>query len=105
MKKLYYDVGGECEYYILKVGEMVFTAHGFEPAGQIPEEDGWKHYEMHVELTPEDIERATLHYGEENVEFMAAMDELQSWCNDYELITEEEKTEIIEEIERENPGE
>lgn len=94
MKKLYKDLGGECEYYIIKEGKNRFSSHGFEPC-----EEGWKHYQRDCELTDEDIENASDRYGTEDADFMAAMDDLQSWCYDYEVITGKEKEEIIKEIE------
>ena len=94
IKKLYKDIGGECEYYIVKTGEKSFTSHCFEPY-----EEGYKYYQKDCFLTVDDIERASCQYGEEDAEFTAAMDDLQYWCTDYDFVTAEEKKEIVNYIE------
>ena len=92
MKKIYTDIGGECEYYIIKLSDTSFESHGLQPC-----EDGWKHYEMTSEITEEDIKKAAEQYGEEDAEFLAAMDDLQYWCDSYEILTEEEKEDLVKE--------
>lgn len=92
MKKIYTDIGGECEYYIIKLSDTSFESHGLQPCG-----DGWEHYEMTSEITEEDIKKAAEQYGEEDAEFLAAMDDLQNWANDYEFLTDEEKEDLVKE--------
>ena len=93
MKKIYTDIGGECEYYIIKLSEKRFESHGFQPC-----DDGWKHYERISEITEYDIKSAAQQYESENAEFLAVMDDLQNWENDYEILTDEEKEIVVNEL-------
>lgn len=90
MSKLFKDVFGENEYYILKISDRRFLSHGFER-----EEYGWKHYVRFSELSNEDIENAIESYGEGDEDFLAAMDDLQTYGVQYEIVSNYEKKEII----------
>ena len=52
---------------------------------------------MTSEITEDDVKKAADQYGEEDAEFLAAMDDLQNWANDYELLTDEEKEDLVKE--------
>ena len=52
---------------------------------------------MNSEITEDDIKKAAEQYGEEDAEFLAAMDDLQYWCDSYEILTEEEKEDLVKE--------
>lgn len=81
---------GENEYYILKISERRFLSHGFER-----DEEGWKHYVRFSELSDEDIENAIESYGEGEEDFLAAMDDLETYGVQYEIVNDIEKKEII----------
>lgn len=89
-KDLYMDNGGEVEYYIHKNSQNEFLSHAFQYS-----EGMWKHYEKEVTVTDEMLSMAKESYGEEDAEFLAAMDELQQCPPEPENITEEEKEKII----------
>ena len=95
-ENLYVDDGGAVEYYILRESEDEYIAHAFRRDEDI--EDIWKHWEMHVTVTDEMLTAAAESYGPEDVEFLAAMDELQQCPLDPEAITEEEKQDIIDSL-------
>ena len=77
----------------MRESEDEYIAHAFRRDEDI--EDIWKHWEMHVTVTDEMLTAAAESYGPEDVEFLAAMDELQQCPLEPEEITKEEKQDII----------